>query len=99
MWKHKLFVFIHADNIVFFAVAVSLADGLLPRRVLLHNLKFDEPIASFANAAGVGVDMGSLLGPHSAKAGKQSARSGACTAISFSTGECIHLESEAMLCH
>ena len=55
------------------------------RRVVLHNIRVDKEIASFANAAGVGVDTLSLL-PEESKRGRSAGKSGACSAISFYTG-------------
>ena len=49
---------------------------------LLHNLKYDEQIASFANASGVGAKAGLLLDPTASK----SPGGSACTAIAFRTG-------------
>ncbi|KAK9786275.1 hypothetical protein WJX73_004830 [Symbiochloris irregularis] len=63
-------------------VAVGLADG----RVMLHNLKFDEHVAAFANAAGVGVETASLLKDSGMQGGRGRAKHGSCTAVSFSTG-------------
>ncbi|GIL66695.1 hypothetical protein Vafri_20180 [Volvox africanus] len=64
-------------------VGVGLADG----RAVLHNLKFDEEVVSFANAAGTGLAAEQLLG---GGAGTAAARGGvgggACTALSFRTG-------------
>ena len=53
------------------------------RRVLLHNLRYDEPVAEFANASGVGAAAAA-----SGKAGgaPHGAGGGACSAISFRTG-------------
>lgn len=53
---------------------------------MLHNLKYDESVAAFANAAGVGVDTASLLKEGTMQAGRAGSKSGSCTAISFSTG-------------
>ena len=52
------------------------------RRALLHNIRFDEPVAAFSNASGTGTNDEAFLGgaPRSTAAG------GACTAISFRTG-------------
>ena len=57
----------------------------MSRRALLHNLRYDEAVASFGNASGVGTGDAALLGggPRSSSAG-----GGACTAISFRTGAC-----------
>jgi len=52
-------------------------------RALLHNLRYDEPVAEFANASGVGAAPtagGGARRPPAAAGG------GACTAISFRTG-------------
>ena len=58
--------------------------------MLLHNLRFDEPVAEFANASGVGAaaSAGGKAGgaPHGAAGG-------ACTAISFRTGVRCSLKS------
>ena len=58
------------------------ADIFGDRRVLLHNIRFDEPVASFSNASGTGTNDEAFLGgmPRGNAAG------GACTAISFRTG-------------
>ncbi|GLI63849.1 hypothetical protein VaNZ11_006952 [Volvox africanus] len=64
-------------------VGVGLADG----RAVVHNIKFDEEVVSFANAAGTGLGADRLLG---GGAGTAAARGGvgggACTALSFRTG-------------
>ena len=54
----------------------------LSRRALLHNLRYDEPVAAFANASGVGTNDEASLGGQP----RGSAGGGACTAISFRTG-------------
>ncbi|GFR50668.1 hypothetical protein Agub_g12918, partial [Astrephomene gubernaculifera] len=61
-------------------VGVGLADG----RAVLHNIRYDEQVASFANAAGAGLAADGLLG---GGAGTAAARSGgACTTLSFRSG-------------
>ncbi|GLC36521.1 hypothetical protein PLESTM_000455900 [Pleodorina starrii] len=64
-------------------VGVGLADG----RAVLHNVLYDEEVASFANAAGTGLASEQLLG---GGAGTAAARGGvgggACTALSFRSG-------------
>ena len=55
---------------------------LLCRRAVLLNLKYNETIATFANAAGVG--SGDKL---RASATKAKPAGGACTCIAFRTGE------------
>lgn len=50
---------------------------------MLHNLKFDERVASYSNASGVGAKESILADSTAAKGGS----SGACTAITFRTGE------------
>ncbi|GIL87705.1 hypothetical protein Vretifemale_15746 [Volvox reticuliferus] len=64
-------------------VGVGLADG----RAVVHNIRYDEEVVSFANAAGTGLAANQLLG---GGAGTAAARGGvgggACTALSFRTG-------------
>lgn len=55
------------------------------RRAVLLNLKYNETIASFANAAGVG--LGEQL---RASATKAKPGGGACTCIAFRTGQPLH---------
>lgn len=52
-------------------------------RALLHNIRFDEGVAAFSNASGAGTADEAFL-PGQARS---SAGGGACTAISFRTGE------------
>ena len=60
----------------------------LRRRAVLHNIKYDEEVATFANAAGLGADALSLLPLDKSKqAPRTGGKGGACTSISFSTGE------------
>ena len=61
---------------------VLLVEPSLCRRALVHNLKFDEGVAVFANAAGAGARNSLLLSTAAALAPS----SGECTAISFRTG-------------
>ena len=49
---------------------------------MLHNLRYNEEVVTFANASGVGAKASLLLDP----AGANSPGGGACTAISFRTG-------------
>lgn len=63
-------------------VGVGLADG----RVVLHNVRFDEEVASFANASGAGLASDLLLGGGAGLAAGGGASGGAVTAISFRTG-------------
>ena len=51
--------------------------------MLLHNLRFDEPVAEFANASGVGA---AASAGGKARGAPHGAGGGACTAISFRTG-------------
>lgn len=66
---------------------------------MLHNLKYDEPVVSFANAAGVGVDSAALLKEGGMQPGRAGAKSGSCTAISFSTGALSRVLSLAVEPH
>ncbi len=56
------------------------------RRAVLHNLRYDETLAQFANASGVGTNADLFLTGSAAQAARLAA-AGACTAISFRTGE------------
>ena len=71
-------------------VGVGLADG----RAVLLNIRFDEVLASFKNASGVGLGANEiLLGGPQGKA-RTGGAGGACTAISFRTGEtCVQSEA------
>ncbi|BDA46919.1 probable guanine nucleotide-binding protein subunit beta-like protein at C-terminar half [Coccomyxa sp. Obi] len=64
-------------------VGIGLADG----RALLHNIRFDEPVAAFSNASGTGTNDEAFLGG----ASRSNAAGGACTAISFRTGAGVPL--------
>lgn len=56
---------------------------------MLHNLRYDEEVASFANAAGTGIKAELVL-PGTFKA---TGHSPACTKISFRTGNaCVRTE-------
>lgn len=63
-----------------------LTSALACRRAVLHNLKFDERVASFENASGVGAKAALLMDKNKSKSGS----GGACTAISFRTGMALH---------
>lgn len=52
---------------------------------MLHNLKFDETVVSFTNAAGAGTADALYLTGTAATA-SSSAGGGACTCVSFRTG-------------
>ena len=52
------------------------------RRALLHNIRFNEPVAAFSNASGTGTNDEAFLGG----APRNTAAGGACMAISFRTG-------------
>ena len=56
--------------------------GSVCSTALLHNLKYDEEIARFANASGVGAKAGLLLDATTFK----SPGGSACTTIAFRTG-------------
>lgn len=64
---------------------VLMSAGYVCRQAILQNIRYDEEVARFANAAGVGVDSPSLL-PRRQLNRKSRIRAGACSAISFSTG-------------
>ncbi len=55
------------------------------RRAVLHNLRYDETLAQFGNASGVGTNADLFLTGSAAQAARLAA-AGACTAISFRTG-------------
>ena len=59
----------------------------LCRRAVLHNIRFNEQVASFANAAGLGADTASLLPAGKGHRDCPGGRGGACSVITFSTGE------------
>lgn len=63
-------------------MAVGLSDG----RAVLHNVRYDKPVVTFANAAGVGQGEAALMGGAEGRAAGGGG-GGACTAISFRTGE------------
>lgn len=65
-------------------VGVGLADG----RAVLLNVRYDETLATFKNASGVGLSGGAndlALGGSRGRA-QTGGAGGACTAISFRTG-------------
>ena len=64
-------------------VHVRFADRLsfLSRRAVLHNLKYDQQVASFANASGAGAKKSLFLNNT-----KKGPTGGPCTSISFRTG-------------
>ena len=55
------------------------------RRCILHNLRYDEQVASFANAAGAGLEADAGMAARDGKDGLAGGGS-ACTALSFRTG-------------
>ncbi|KAI8469981.1 MAG: WD40-repeat-containing domain protein [Monoraphidium minutum] len=67
-------------------VGAGLADG----RAVLHNLRYDEAVATFDNAAGAGTADGERFGPGSSAAGGSGGGGGAAargvTCLSFRTG-------------
>ncbi|EFJ49064.1 hypothetical protein VOLCADRAFT_59899 [Volvox carteri f. nagariensis] len=64
-------------------VGVGLADG----RAVLHNVRLDEEVASFANAAGTGLAAEQLLGGGAGTAvARGGVGGGACTTLSFRSG-------------
>jgi hypothetical protein len=63
-------------------LGVGLADG----RALLYNIKYNELLMEFHNVAGAGSGAEQLL-PGRGQAGGVAGGGGACTAISFKTGE------------
>lgn len=66
-------------------VGVGLQDG----RAVLHNLKFDELVVQFSNAAGVGLRQAG--GPAGTSTSSDSGDSGPCTCIAFRTGSGVPL--------
>lgn len=55
------------------------------RRCVLHNLRFDEQVASFANAAGAGLEADAGMAARDGRDGLAGGGS-PCTSISFRTG-------------
>lgn len=65
----------------------------LCRRVLLHNLRYNEPVAAFANASGVGTMDEAFLGGQP----RSNAGGGAVNAIAFRTGKRRLFEQSILL--
>lgn len=57
---------------------------------MLHNLRFDEPVMQFTNAAGAGTNADRFLAGSAAQAARLAA-GGACTSLSFRTGAGVPL--------
>lgn len=68
-------------------VGVGLADG----RVVLHNVRYDEQVAAFDNAAGAGLAAEGLLGGGAGTALAAGGSGGAVTALSFRSGAGVPL--------
>ncbi|KAJ9507489.1 hypothetical protein QJQ45_006484 [Haematococcus lacustris] len=72
-------------------MGVALADG----RAALHNLRFDEPVVVFSNAAGVGLASGMLAGGQATPGPEQLSAGGGCRTLAFRTGPGVPLMAAA----